>query len=356
MSYLLYGAYGYTGRLIAHRAVEQGHRPILSGRSPDALRPMAKELGLSHRTVELTEAARLREVLEEVDAVLHCAGPFADTAAPMVAACLDTGTHYLDITGELEVFSALARRSREAREAGIVLLPGVGFDVVPTDCMAAALHERMPSATTLEVAFMSTGGWSAGTLKTAVGQLGEGGLVRREGRLVSVPPGWTTRTVDFGDHPRTVTSIPWGDLVTAAHSTGIPNITTYTYLPRLGRRLLRASRHVQPLLGTAPVQALLRRLVRWLDPGPSPDARRQGHSVVWASVRNSEGRRHSVGLRGPEAYTLTARTAVAAVERVLGDGAAPGYQTPATAFGSSFILGVEGVKQSQEDARNAQTT
>lgn len=345
MSYLLYGAYGYTGRLIAHRAIEQGHRPILSGRSQEALRPMSGELGLSHRPVDLTEAARLREVLRDVDAVLHCAGPFATTAAPMVAACLDTGTHYLDITGELEVFSALARRDREAKEAGVVLLPGVGFDVVPTDCMAAALHERLPSAQTLEVAFMSTGGWSAGTLKTAIGQLGDGGLVRRDGRLVSVPPGWTSRTVDFGDHPRTVISIPWGDLVTAAHSTGIPNITTYTYLPRLGRRLLRASRHVQPLLGTAPVQAFLRRLVRWIDPGPSTDARRQGHSVVWASVRTSDGRRHSVRLRGPEAYTLTARTAVAAVEQVMADETAPGYQTPATAFGSSFVLDIEGVEQ-----------
>ena len=345
MSYLLYGAYGYTGRLIARRAIEQGHRPILSGRSLDALRPMAEELGLPHRAVGLGETNRLREVLEDVDAVLHCAGPFVNTAAPMVAACLETGTHYLDITGELEVFRALARRSREAKDAGIVLLPGVGFDVVPTDCMAAALHERMPSATSLEVAFMSTGGWSAGTLKTAVGQLGEGGLVRRDGRLVSVPPGWTTRTVDFGDHPRTVISIPWGDLVTAGHSTGIPNITTYTYLPRLGRRLLRASRHVQPILGSAPVQSVLRRLVSWLEPGPSPEARREGRSVVWASVRDPEGRRQSARLTGPEAYTLTARTAVAAVEQVMGDGATPGYQTPSTAFGSSFVLDIEGVEQ-----------
>ncbi len=345
MSYLLYGAYGYTGRLIARRAVEQGHQPILSGRNPEALRPLADELGLPHRPVDLSEDGRLRAVLDEVDAVLHCAGPFADTAAPMVAACLDTGTHYLDITGELDVFSALARRDREAKAAGVVLLPGVGFDVVPTDCMAAALHERMPSATTLEIAFMSTGGWSTGTVKTAVGQLGKGGLVRRDGRLVSVPSGWTSRTVDFGDHPRTVVSIPWGDLVTAAHSTGIPNITTYTYLPPLGRRLLRASRHVQPLFGAAPVQALLRRLVGWLEAGPSPEARRQGHSVVWASVRNPDGDRHSARLQGPEAYTLTARTAVAAVGHVLDGGAAPGYQTPATAFGSSFILDIEGVTQ-----------
>ncbi|MFO8100116.1 MAG: saccharopine dehydrogenase NADP-binding domain-containing protein [Salinibacter sp.] len=346
MSYLLYGAYGYTGRLIARRALAQGHRPVLAGRNEAALRPLAASLGLPARTVRLSDPSRLRSVLGEVEAVLHCAGPFAETAGPMVAACLDTGTSYLDITGELEVFSALARRDDEAKEAGIVLLPGVGFDVVPTDCMAAALHERVPSATTLEIAFMSSGGWSPGTLKTALRQLGRGGLVRREGELVSVPPGWGTRTVDFGDHPRTVISIPWGDLVTAAHSTGIPNVTTYTYVPRLGRQVLRTSRHVQGLLENDLVQVALRRLITWLVPGPSEDARRQGQSVVWASVRGADGRRQSARVRGPEAYTLTARTAVAATAEVLEGTVAPGYHTPATAFGASFILERDGVEQS----------
>ncbi|MFP4229355.1 MAG: saccharopine dehydrogenase family protein [Salinivenus sp.] len=345
MTYLLYGAYGYTGRLIARRALEQGHRPVLAGRNEAKLRPVASSLGLPARTVGLSDASRLRSVLGEVEAVLHCAGPFAETAGPMVAACLDTGTSYLDITGELDVFRALAQQHDAAEAAGIVLLPGVGFDVVPTDCMAAALHERLPSATTLEIAFLSSGGWSPGTLKTALRQLGRGGTVRRQGTLVSVPPGWATRTVDFGDHPRTVISIPLGDLVTASHSTGIPNITTYTYLPRFGRSLLRASRHVQGLLETEPVQAVLRRLVTGLVPGPSRDARRQGHSVVWASVRGADGSRQTARLRGPEAYTLTARTAVAAVEGVVSDTVAPGFHTPATAFGASFILGIDGVQQ-----------
>lgn len=345
MSFLIYGAYGYTGRLIAQQAVEQGHRPLLSGRNPEALQSVADSLDLPARPVDLSASGALRELLDEVTAVVHCAGPFIHTARPMVEACLDTGTDYLDITGELTVFEALAARASQAEAAGIVLLPGVGFDVVPTDCVAAALHEQLPAATTLELAFMSTGGWSSGTLNTAIEQLGTPGLVRREGRLVPVPPGWTTRTVNFGDHPRTVISIPWGDLVTAAHSTGIPNITTYTYLPALGRRLLRLSRYVQELLAWAPVQAGLKQLVDWLDPGPSAEARRTGRSVVWGSVRSPKGERRSVRLHGPEAYTLTARTAVAAVEKVMEGPVAPGYQTPSTAFGSSFILGIDGVEQ-----------
>jgi len=221
----------------------------------------------------------------------------------------------------------------------------VGFDVVPTDCLAASLAEDVPEATTLDIAIMSTGGWSGGTLKTAVSQLGQGGLVRREGHLRRVPPGWATRTVDFGDRSRTVMTIPWGDLATAAHSTGIPNITTYAAMPRLGRRLLRGSRHVQGLLATAPVQALLRAVVDQLDPGPSAEARRRGRSAVWASVRAPNGTRRTARLHGPEAYTLTARTAVAAVERVLEGSVAPGFHTPATAFGPPFATDIEGVER-----------
>lgn len=345
MSFLIYGAYGYSGRLIARRAVGQGHEPVLAGRDPEALRGMAEALDIPFRVASLRDAEALRNALSGVDAVLHCAGPFVETARSMVDACLATSTHYLDITGEIDVFAALQELDDAAREAGIVCLPGVGFDVVPTDCLAASLHEALPSATALEIAIMSTGGWSGGTLKTAVSQLGQGGLVRREGSLRRVPPGWSTRTVDFGDRPRTVMAIPWGDLATAAHSTGIPNITTYAAMPRLGRRLLRGSRYVQGLLATAPVRALLRALVDHLDPGPSAEARRRGHSAVWASVRAPNGARRTARLHGPEAYTLTARTAVAAAERVMEGTARPGYHTPATAFGPSFATDIEGIER-----------
>jgi saccharopine dehydrogenase (NAD+, L-lysine-forming) len=267
----------------------------------------------------------------------------------MVEACLDTGTHYLDITGEIDVFEGLMARGPDAQAAGITLLPGVGFDVVPTDCLAKGLAEKVPDATDLEIAFMGQGGVSTGTLKTAIEQMGEGGLVRREGEIVAVPPGWCTRVVDFGDHPRTVISIPWGDVATAGRSTGIPNVTVYTYLPRFGRHLLRLSRHVQGLLGWRPLQLLLQRLVETVGANPSAETRRTGSTVVWASVRDADGRTPAARLRGPEAYTFTARTAVRAAGRVVDGTVPPGYQTPATALGSNFVFGIDGVERLPPD-------
>lgn len=343
MTYLIYGAYGYTGTLIAERAVEQGHEPILAGRDEQPLRRLARRLGVEDRVVSLDEPERLCSVLADVPAVLHCAGPFAHTSAPMVAACLDTGTHYLDVTGEIPVLQALMDRDAAAAERDVLLLPAVGFDVVPTDCLAARLAEQMPSATSLEIAFVGEGGVSQGTLKTAVEQMGEGARVRRAGQVVSVPPGWTSRRVQFGDRPRTVVSIPWGDLVTAGRSTGIPNVTVYTALPGWARRLLPFTRYLEGLLGAPRVQTLLKRVVERAAPTPTAADRERGHTRVWASVRNDQGERRVARLRGPEAYAFTARTAVAAMAQVVEGPPAVGAHTPATALGASFVSGIEGV-------------
>jgi len=345
MSFLLYGAYGYTGQLITERAVEQGHAPILAGRNGDKVATMADRFGLKKRVFPLDDPSTVRRALRGVDAVLHCAGPFVNTAAPMVDACLETGTHYLDITGEIEVFEALADRNDAAEEAEITVLPGVGFDVVPTDCLAAHLAEQVEAPVELDVAFMGLGQISRGTLKTAIQQMGTGGLVRREGRIVRVPPGWTTRTVDFGKGERTVVSIPWGDVATAYRSTGIPNITTYTYLPETARTLLQLSRYLSWLLSWEPLQKLLTALVDRQRPGPTAEERKGGETFVWASVRGEDGTEVTGRLHGPEGYTFTAESALASTLKVLAGEAESGYQTPSTAFGPDFVLEMDGVER-----------
>ena len=158
MRWMVYGAYGYTGTLVAELAVRRGLRPVLAGRDAAKLRPLAERLGLEHRAFGLDEAAR---ALADVDAVAHCAGPFSSTSGPMVDACLAAKTHYVDITGEIDVFEAVSRRDEDAKRAGVVLLPGAGFDVVPTDCLAALLHDALPTATHLDLAFLVQGGASA---------------------------------------------------------------------------------------------------------------------------------------------------------------------------------------------------
>jgi short subunit dehydrogenase-like uncharacterized protein len=344
--FLLYGSYGYTGRLIAARALERGLRPILAGRSEAPLREQAGALGLPWRAVGLDDPAALDAALAGVPVVVHAAGPFARTARPMAEACLRTGTHYLDITGEIGVFEALAARGAEAERAGVVLLPGVGFDVVPSDCLAAHLARRCPGAVRLALAFQPVGGGvSHGTATTMVENLAGGGAVRRGGRIVPVPAAYRTRRVDFGRGPVEVTTIPWGDVSTAYHSTGIPDVEVYTRVPAAARRLMVASRRLGWLLGSGPVQRFLKRRIDAAAPGPTPEQRARGRSLLWGEVEDGRGGRAAARLETPEGYTLTAATAVAAAEEVLAGRAAPGFRTPSLAFGPDWILGFEGVRR-----------
>jgi short subunit dehydrogenase-like uncharacterized protein len=282
-------------------------------------------------------------MLSGITVVLHCAGPFSRTSKPMADACLAAGAHYLDITGEISVMEAHAARTAEAASRGVMLLPGVGFDVVPSDCLAAQLSRRLPGAVRLRLAFESTGGMSRGTATTMVENVGRGGAIRRGGRIVPVPVGWKTIEVDLGRGPTTVTTIPWGDVATAWYSTGIPDIEVYTRTTPGLRTLLKASRFLGPLLRSPPLQRRLKAWVRSRGAGPDESARARGRSSIWGEAADTSGRTVTGRLTGPEGYTMTARTSVLAVEQVLRGGVTPGFQTPSLAFGPEFVNQVEGV-------------
>jgi short subunit dehydrogenase-like uncharacterized protein len=345
--FLIYGANGYTGSLIAREAVVRGQRPILAGRHAELLASLARELGLEHRTFALDSPDAVADGIRGVRVVLHCAGPFAHTSKPMADACLRTGVHYLDITGEVGVFEALAARDREAQAAQVMLLPGVGFDVVPTDCLAAHLKRRLPSANRLALGFQTFGRVSRGTATTMVENIARGGMVRQDGVLRPVPAAWKTRVIDFGAGPTKAITIPWGDVSTAFHSTGIPNIEVYTATPLRVRLAARASRRLGWLLGSGMVQRFLKRRIQAGPAGPSEEARTQGKSLVWGQVEDA-GQTVVSRLRGPEGYTMTVRAALAVVERVLAGEATPGFQTPSKLFGPDFVLGLEGVVREDE--------
>lgn len=342
-SFLLYGATGYTGRLAARAAVGQGFRPILAGRDPSKVEALAGELALDWRAFSLTDTAALDRALHETRVVLHCAGPFSQTYRPMVGACLRTGAHYLDITGELIEHTALAERDAEAAAAGVMLLPSVGFDVVPSDCLAAHLKRRLPTATHLTLAFQSCGGMSRGSLISTIDTIDRPGMIRRDGALIPVPAAWRTRQVDFGAGPVTVVTLPWGDLATAYRSTGIPNIETHMALPAGQRLAMKSARILGPLLGSRPGKALLMRLAAALPAGPSEAARAEGYSLLWGEATDAAGRHAVSRMRTPHSYMLTAQAAVAAAARVLAGDVRPGYHTPASAYGPDFALSLDGV-------------
>lgn len=343
MQWMIYGANGYTGRLMAEEAVARGLRPVLAGRRREALEPLGRELGLEVRVFDL-EPAALDLGLRGMGLVLHCAGPFSATAAPMLEACLRARAHYLDITGEIDVFAHCHQQDARARQAGIVVLPGTGFDVVPTDCLAALLKRELPDAVALVLAFEAGGGPSPGTAKTSIEGLGQGGRVRAGGQLRRVPLAWKQRSFDRDGEPRTAITIPWGDLYTAHLSTGIPDIEVYMAVPPALIGRLRRLRLIRPLLGLGPLQRWMKARIEKTVRGPSEARRGSTDTRVWGEVRNAEGREIKRQLQMPNGYALTVAAALGIVRRLRDAPAEPGFQTPSMLMGPEYVLGLPGVR------------
>lgn len=335
---LIYGANGYTGQLAAEHAVSVGLRPVLAGRDAGKLRALAARLGLEDRAFPLDDAARLREGLAGIGAVIHAAGPFSKTSRPMADACLAAGAHYVDITGEIEVLEALAARDAEAQAAGVALLPGAGFDVVPSDCLAAHVAGRLPGATHLRISIGGFGGFSRGTARTMAEGIAWGTRVRRDGRIVELPKP-PRGSADFGAGLTPTVGLGWGDVSSAWHATKIPNIDVYFQaIPAMaaaagmpaGLRRMLAGRTAQRLIG---------RGIDRLPIGPSPDQRGKARSLFLGEAWDAAGTRVATRMETAEGYTLTAWTAVEIARRAASGALPAGFHTPSTAFGADFILG-----------------
>ncbi len=345
-NFLIYGANGYTGELITRMAVERGLKPIIAGRNEAAIKALGETHGLEYRVFSLDETAKLDAALNEVVSVLHCAGPFSLTSRQMGEACLRTKTHYTDITGEIAVFEACAAGDQKAKDAGIMVMPGVGFDVVPSDCLAMHLKNRLPSATHLTLGWYGLGRMSHGTQATMTMNVGKGGAVRRDGKIMPVPAAWRTREIDLGEVKKTGVTIPWGDVSTAYHSTGIPNIEVYTVVPPSALKAMKLSRYLGWLLATGPVQKYLQGKIP--HGGPSDAERAKGKTLLWGEASDDEGNCVEARMQCPEGYTTTALAALNITEKILAGNFTPGSQTPAKAYGADLILEIENT--SRQDA------
>jgi short subunit dehydrogenase-like uncharacterized protein len=296
-----------------------------------------------YRVADLSDAGALDAMLQDMAVVLHCAGPFSQTAKPMQEACLRTGTHYLDITGEIAVFEQGAARHQQAMQRNVMLMPGVGFDVVPTDCIALYLKQKLPDATHLQLAFSSVGGQvSHGTAATAAENLGAGGLVRENGNLQRVPLAHKTLAIPFtGEKQTPAMTIPWGDLSTAYRTTGIPNIETYMAASSSAIRIAKLSNQLAWLIGSRWFRQWARRRIDRTLTGPDASIRRNARSYVWGKAWNKTGQSVAARLSAPDGYTLTAKAALIITKKVLGGLWQPGFQTPAGLYGADLILEIE---------------
>jgi short subunit dehydrogenase-like uncharacterized protein len=339
VSLLIYGAAGFTGRLIVEEAVARGLRPILAGRDAARVVPLAQRYGLPHRTFALTDAA---QGLAGVRVVLHAAGPFRDTWAPMVDACVAVGAHYLDLSGEVDSLHGVSGRDEAARERGVMLMPGVGFDVVPSDCLAAMVAAKLGAVARLRVAISGLELVSRGSLRTLAAAAHEA-VVRRAGVLHRVPVASLRRRFDFGHGPRDATLVAWGDVVTARYSTGAPDIEAY-WEETAALAWMLAARRVAPWLAAPAVaEASLGFAATWVPEGPSPAERAARRAVVVVEAEDARGRVARGRIESPEAYTLSAISAVAVARRALEGDVEEGFQTPSRVYGAGFAATLPGV-------------
>lgn len=341
---MIYGAYGYTGTLITELAVGKGLKPIIAGRNANKLKPLADKLGLEARAFDVADIKDTD--VEGVQVFLHCAGPFIHTYKGAMEACLKYGMHYLDITGEWEVFEAFAAIDEKAKAAGIMCMPGTGFDVVPSDCLAAYLYSYMPDATHLDLAFLSKGKPSRGTQKTVIEGLDKGGAIRKNGKIIKVNTAYKTKNIDFGDgKPMSTVTIPWGDVSTAYHTTGINNIKVYMSMPEKAISSMKMMGWLAPVLSSSLIKGFMKSRVDKMPAGPNKEQRKKGYVLLWGRVKNAKGEKLYTTMKVPEGYSLTAATALEIAQRVMSGKFEPGFKTPAGLYGADFITEFDGVER-----------
>ncbi len=339
LRWMIYGAYGFTGKLIAREAVRRGYHPLLAGRDREKLLTLGNDLMLPVKQFSLSPEASLERELEGVDLVVNIAGPFVGVAEPLVSACLRTGTHYIDTSGERDHFRYIYEQDAEARKQGVALIPGCGFDVIPTDSIAACLKERLPEAVHLELAVDSLARLSAGTAKAAMGVIAEGGFVRVDGGLQPRPIGRYGPNVRFHRGERRTILAPFADLESAWRTTSIPSISTYLALPPGLGGLGRLGNAAHRLLSLRPVHRLANAVIDLTM--KEKEASEEGFASIWGRVTDRNGRSVECWMQLPEPYHYTAFAVLNAVER-LTEHPVAGALTPTQAFGPDFALSIPG--------------
>lgn len=342
--WMIYGATGYTAKLIIELCLKEGIAPVLAGRNYLQLEAMGKQYGLETRCFGLENTDEVAHQIRDLKLVLHCAGPYSKTSQPMLEGCLKSKVNYLDITGEWPVFERIFAQDALCKEAGISAIPGVGFDVVPTDCLAAKVAAAVPDAKFLRLGFVGVGAkLSPGTAKTAAESLGADSIVRENGKLVPIAPFSRSLDINFGKKTLACYAIPWGDVVTAFASTKIPNIAVYSYFPHSVARSMRLiNRLGKKILQHAATQSLFKQSISYMVKGPDEQQRMNSFMLLWAEVESADGRRYALRAKVPEGYTFTAVAALASVKRVLRGDCGKGALTPSLAFGADFLDSLPG--------------
>lgn len=345
--WLLYGAYGYTGRLIIEFALAQGLRPILSGRSIIKLRPLAEEYNLPWKVIDLDQPQALGGLLKDVELVCNVSGPFVNTTRTLIEACIESGTHYIDVSGELPSVQMAFAYEEQAKDAGVVIMPCCGISSVPTDCMVKHIVDRIGPLKSLQIAMDVNNTKSPGTLASVLEMAAYGGRVRRNHRLINEPVGRRIKNFKFSHTSKTVISVPLVDLTTAYWWSRTPNITTFIAQPLPVATLVKI---IEPLnkwvLSTGKLRQLIELEIGKFVKGPTLNERKRARTYVWISALDQEDKRYEAGLETLESYSFTAASVSQVVNHLLAGGiqtknrSLGGVYTPAQAFGADFVTNI----------------
>ena len=345
--WMIYGANGYSGKLVAQLAVNKGYKPILAGRNESAIIKMANDFGLDSRVFGLENENSLAEELKDINLVLNCAGPFVETAEPFVKACLKHGVHYLDLSGELEVFEYCYSHGDEAKEKGILICPGVAFDVVPTEAIAAKLKAAMPDATTLKLGFdgdMSLSPGSSITLLKGIGNPNLSLFMVRENNILekAQKPKFENLAYEYGGKRHKSMTLTWADLNAAHYSTDIPNIYVFIKATLTNRLSFAYMQLVSGVFKSKLIQAISQRFIKVLIKGPTLKDLENNRMLVFGEISNIEGQTKRLYLNVSHGYKFTSQSALAFVDYCLNNNVSPGYCTPSQLTGPDFVLGFTG--------------
>ena len=342
---MLYGANGYTSRLIIKELVGQNIKPILAGRSKEKIKNLAEKHGFDSSIFSLAKTKVIDEKLNNIDVLINAAGPYSLTAKPLIDSCIRTKTHYIDITGEIDVFVYAESKHKDAKDAGIIVCPGVGFDVIPTDCLSYLLKDKMPDANELNICFFSENGRpSIGTAKTSIEGLSNGGIIRKNGKIEQVPLALSVKEIDYGPGSRMAMSIPWGDVATAYYSTGIENIIVYTPRSEAGIKKIRIQRKWLFILKLKFVQNYLKNKMtkKIINGGDSDEQRAKSKMWVWAEVKNKDGKIESGHFQIANGYDVTGYGAMFFAKQLIENTFEGGYYTPSLLLGPNIVESLPG--------------
>ena len=344
----VYGATGFTGRLVARELDRSGADFVLSGRNPDKLADLAGSLDSTPptRAIAVEDRAGLRDLFDGCPTVIACAGPFTLHGEPVLEAAVAAGSDYLDTTGE-QPFIRLAYDTYgpKAANGGTAVIPAMGFDYVPGDMIAALTATGLGRLDTVRLAYATSFQMTRGTMLSALEMIKGGDLRWHDGRLEPAPQRVSRGKFDFGPPlgAQPMTRYPAGEHVMLPRHLDVRNVETMlsagSIAPGPLADLTPLIARPAGILMRTPIRRAAVSLISRLPEGPDEAARRDARFTIACEAEAADGTTRSGRISGIDVYGITAAMIVkGAIASACGDIEASGGLSPAQAFDPNLFL------------------